>query len=325
MGDAIVAVSADGIAVIDDQETIRFANEAAREMLGRGAGELAGTRLGFAVTPGAASDVVITAPDGTERVLDVRAAALPFGGEQLLVVALRDVTQRAQAERELSATLERQNFALAVAAHELHSPLAAISVLTNVLADPQAAASPAERADIADRVVRLTGRLQLLVDRLLMSARIDADDVRLDPEPVLITDVIAEQLTALAHHPVEIEVVSGPPVAAAVDRAALSMMLANYLDNALTHASPPIAVDVAEREGWAEIRVTDHGPGVPEPFVPDLFERFTRAPATEHTAEGTGLGLWIVRSFAQANGGDAWYEAADEGGSTFFLRLPLAR
>jgi signal transduction histidine kinase len=324
MGDAIVAASADGIAVIDDQETIRFANQAAREMLGRGAGELAGTPLGFAVTPGAVSDVVITAPDGTERVLDVRTAALP-GSEQLLVVALRDVTQRAQAERELSSALERQNFALAVAAHELHSPLAAISVLTHVLADPQAAASPAERADIADRVVRLTGRLQLLVDRLLMSARIDADDVRVEPEPVLIAEVIAEQLTALAHQPAEIEVISGPSIAAAVDRAALSMMLANYLDNALTHASPPIAVDVAEREGWVEIRVTDHGPGVPEPFVPDLFERFTRAPATEHSAEGTGLGLWIVRSFAQANGGDAWYEAADEGGSTFFLRLPLAR
>ncbi len=325
MGDAIVAVSADGIAVIDDQETIRFANQAAREMLGRGAGELAGTPLGFAVTPGAVSDVVITAPDGTERVLGVRAAALPSGGDQLLVVALRDVTQRALAERELSSALERQNFALAVAAHELHSPLAAISVLTNVLADPQAAVSPAERADIADRVVRLTRRLQLLVDRLLMSARIDAGDVRVEPEPVLIADVIAEQLTALAHQPVEIEVISGPSIAAAVDRTALSMMLANYLDNALTHASPPITVNVDEREGWVEIRVTDHGPGVPEAFVPDLFERFTRAPAAEHSAEGTGLGLWIVRSFAQASGGDAWYEAADEGGSTFFLRLPLAR
>jgi signal transduction histidine kinase len=294
-------------------------------MLGRGAGDPAGTPLGFAVAPGAASDVTVTAPDGTERVLDVRTAALPPGSEQLLVVALRDVTQRVQSERELSSALERQNFALAVAAHELHSPLAAISVLTHVLADPQAAVSPAERADIADRVVRLTSRLQLLVARLLMSARIEADDVRPEPEAVLVADVIAEQLAALAHQPADIEVIAGPSVAAAADRAELSMMLANYLDNALTHASPPIAVDVAERDGWVEIRVTDRGPGVPESFVPDLFERFTRAPATEHSAEGTGLGLWIVRSFAQANGGDAWYEPADEGGSAFFLRLPQAR
>ncbi len=102
------------------------------------------------------------------------------------------------------------------------------------------------------------------------------------------------------------------------------MMLANYLDNALAYGEPPVEIQAAEREGYAEIQVTDHGPGVPGPFVPHLFERFTRVPGTEDKAEGTGLGLWIVRTFARANGGDAWYEPAGTRGSCFCLRLPLA-
>jgi len=102
------------------------------------------------------------------------------------------------------------------------------------------------------------------------------------------------------------------------------MMLASYLDNALAYAGPPVEIQPAERDGCAEIRVTDHGPGVPASFVPHLFDRFTRAPETEQKAEGTGLGLWIVRTFAHANSGDAWYESGRAGGSCFFLRLPLA-
>ena len=73
-----------------------------------------------------------------------------------------------------------------------------------------------------------------------------------------------------------------------------------------------------------QIRVTDAGPGVPEAFRPHLFERFSRGPAAERKAEGTGLGLWIVRNFARANGGEAWYEPRTPDGSCFCLRLPAA-
>ncbi len=256
----------------------------------------------------------------------MRTTSTKLDGEHLQIVALRDVTLRKRAERDLETALEQRNAVLAVAAHELHSPLAAIGVLAHVLADQQATQAtmpPAEVAQIIDRIIGLTGRLQLLVDRLLTAARIDAVGVRPVPERVSVLEVIMEQLAHIEPKPEDVHVSCEPGLTVLADRSELSIMLANYLDNALAYASPPVEVQAAERHGRAAIRVIDSGPGVPPSFAPELFDRFTRAPATEQRSEGTGLGLWIVRTFAHANGGAAWYEPGDGEGSAFCLDLPL--
>jgi signal transduction histidine kinase len=118
-----------------------------------------------------------------------------------------------------------------------------------------------------------------------------------------------------------VSVSCSPRLTTAVDRAELTIMLANYVDNALTYGKQPVEIVANDENGWAVIEVSDHGPGVPPAFEPLLFERFARAPDAERMASGMGLGLWIVRTLAQANGGDAWYEPRTGGGSRFVLRL----
>lgn len=324
----IVAASADGIVAVDDQGIIRLCNRAAQRLLARPAKDLIGSPFGFPVVAGRAAEVELRLPGGGERVVEMRTTSTKLDGERLHIAALRDVTLRKQAERELEAALEERNAVLAVAAHELHSPLAAIGILAHVLADQQAAQAtmpPADLTQIVDRIISLTSRLQLLVDRLLTAARIEAVGVRPVPELVPVLEVIVEQLAQIEPKPEDIHVSCEPGLTALAGRAELSVMLANYLDNALAYGSPPIEVQAAERDDRAEIRVSDHGPGVPRSFEPHLFERFTRAPGTGQKAEGTGLGLWIVRTFAHANGGTAWHEPGDGEGSTFCLSLPLAR
>src|SRR6266702_338244 len=293
---AILAASADGLLAVDDRGIVRLCNMAAEELLGRSPGELVGTRLDWDTVPGQACEIELTVADGTDRVLDVRATETIVDGERLRVAALRDVTHRRLSERALQAALERQSAALSVAAHELHSPLAAISVLADLLADRQ-----------------------------LTSAQIEAGGSRAEPEQVSVLEVIIEQLAVAETEPGAITVRCSPGLTVVADRAEFAMMLANYIDNARAYATPPIEVRAAQRDGWAEIQVADHGPGVPESFAPRLFERFARAPQLRHKAEGVGLGLWIVRTFAQANGGDAWYQPGEHGGSSFLLRLPLVR
>jgi signal transduction histidine kinase len=274
---------------------------------------------------GRAAEVELMLPGGGERVVEMRATTATLEGQRLHIAALRDVTHRKQAERELQAALEHQNVVLAVAAHELHNPLAAISVLAHVLQDQHDTMTPAQRARIIDQIVERTARLQLLVRNLLTASSIDAAGTRRVPGPVPVLEIIAEQLADINAKPGEIQVSCGPGLTVIADRAKISMMLANYLDNALIYAGPPVEIQAAERGGYAEIRVTDHGAGVPASFIPHLFDRFAQAPETEHKAEGTGLGLWIVRAFAHANSGDAWYEPTGTGGSCFCLHLPLAQ
>jgi signal transduction histidine kinase len=320
-----LAASADGIVAMDDAGTIRLCNRAAEELLGRPARELIGTPFGFPVVTGQATEVDLMLPGGRERVAEMRVTTTMLEGERLVIAALRDVTRRKQAVRDLETVLAHQNAVVAIAAHELHGPLAAVSVLAHVLQDQQATMEREQSAQIIGRIVELTSRLQMLVRNFLTTARIDEGGVRTVPERVPVLEIIVEQLAEVAAKPGDIHVSCPPNLAVIADRAEVAVMLANYLGNALVYAAPPIEVQASERDGWAEIRVVDHGPGVPDSFAPHLFERFTRAPGTDSRVEGAGLGLWIVGTFAEANGGNAWYERDKGGGSCFCLRLPQAQ
>lgn len=342
LGEAILAAAADGVVAVDRHGVIRFANRAAAELLGRDGADLTGTALGYRLSPGQVTEIELAAEEGAERVLDVRAAAATADGQPVTVAVLRDVTHRKLSERAMEAALERQSAALSVAAHELHSPLAAIGVLAGLLADQQAELEPRERIQVAERIADLARRLQQLMRRLLTSAQIEAGVTRAEPEQVSVLEVIIDQLAVHDTEPGAITVSCPPGLAVIADRSELAMMLANYLDNALAHGRPPVEVRAAASDGWARIQVTDRGPGVPESFVPALFERFARAPQRDaggrpsrastggsagpfpQASTGIGLGLWIVRTLAQANGGDAWYRAGEHGGACFCLRLPLA-
>jgi signal transduction histidine kinase len=320
---ATLAAATDGIMAIDDRGTIRFGNRAAADLLGLPAHDLVGRRLGHDLIAGQASEIELKVPGRGMRVLDARTSATKLSGERILVAVLRDVTQRKQSELALEAALEQQSAALAVAAHELQSPLAAMGVLARVLGDRQLSMALPERAKIAERMGELADRLQMMMRRLLTSVRIEAGDSRGEPEPVRVLEVIIDQLALVDAAPDAVSVSCSPGLTIAVDRAELTMMLANYVDNALTYGKPPVEIAATEEDRWAVIAVTDHGPGVPRSFEPLLFERFARAPEAERKAAGIGLGLWIVRTLAKANGGDAWYEPCDGGGSRFVLRLPV--
>jgi signal transduction histidine kinase len=321
IGVAMLAAAADGIVAVNDSGIIRFGNNAAAQLLGLPADDVAGRPFGYDVAPGQADEIQVSGSGG-ERVLEVRTTTTSVGGERLRVAVLRDVTQRKRSEHALEAAVDQQSAALAVAAHELHSPLAAIGVLAHVLADEQVSMETPERVKLAERIGELSGRLQLLMRRLLTSIKLESDGPRSAPGPCRVLEVIIDQLAMINAGPRTVRVRCSPGVAAAVDRAELTMMLANYVDNALAYAKPPIEISADERGNWTEIEVRDHGPGVPADFEPMLFERFARAPEAERQAAGIGLGLWIVRTLARAAGGDAWYEPGEDGGSRFLLRLP---
>jgi signal transduction histidine kinase len=92
--------------------------------------------------------------------------------------------------------------------------------------------------------------------------------------------------------------------------------------NALRYGAPPVTVSAEQTDHHLRLAVEDCGRGVPPEFVPDLFERFSRAGVSHDRTPGTGLGLAIARSYARAHGGDLLYEDAKPHGARFLLVLP---
>ena len=105
----------------------------------------------------------------------------------------------------------------------------------------------------------------------------------------------------------------------------LRRALRNLLENARRYGGGEIRVDLADHgPAGVEIRVSDNGPGVPEPFRERIFEPFFRLPGHAERVGGVGLGLALVRQIARSHGGDAVYLAAEGGGSRFRIVLPAA-
>jgi signal transduction histidine kinase len=304
--------------------TIRVCNPAAERLFARPTGELVGTQLGFPAVTAEASEIDLMLPGGGERVVEWRVSTTTLEGERLYVAVLREVTSRRQVERDLEAALERQNLVVAVAAHELNNPLAAVNVLVHVLHDRLAALAEEQKAEIIDRIADRMTRVQALVRKLLTASIIDTRGVRADLERVQVLQSMIERLGEFDERSQDVHLSCDPGLVALVDRDEFSEMLANYLENAFAYGDPPIGVFASRRGDWIEIRVCDRGPGVPEAFVPRLFERFSREPGVEQRTEGTGLGLWIVHNLMRANGGDAWYEPGADRGACFCLRLKRA-
>jgi two-component system sensor histidine kinase KdpD len=106
------------------------------------------------------------------------------------------------------------------------------------------------------------------------------------------------------------------------DPVRLDQVLTNLLDNARRYAGPsPVGVTAGQAGELVELRVVDHGPGIPEPERERVFDQFYRVEGGRQP-EGTGMGLAICRGIMQAHGGGLRVEATPGGGATFVLTLP---
>jgi two-component system, OmpR family, sensor kinase len=234
--------------------------------------------------------------------------------------------ESALARREASESRLR-HFA-ADASHELRTPLAAIRGYAE-LARRHKGQLPDEVAHALDRVESESERMTVLVDELLLLARLDAGRP-LASEPVdmtrLVLEVTSDARVAARGHRWQLEL-PDEPVVVQGDDLRLHQVLANLLSNAATHTPPGTIVTVTLTPGsrnTAIVSVADNGPGIAPGLLPDVFERFVRGDSSRSRAAGSsGLGLAIVRAVAVAHGGSATVESRP-GETRFMITLPLA-
>jgi two-component system, OmpR family, sensor histidine kinase MprB len=213
----------------------------------------------------------------------------------------------------LSESVTAQRQLVADASHELRTPLTSLTTNLDLLEDGDALADP--QAPALVRAAReQAGELDQLISDLLDLARYresaaHRETVRLD---LLTGEVVRRLLQRATRTVVETQL---KPSLVEVDAAAVDRAITNLIDNAIKWNPPDAAVRVVVGNG--RVSVTDHGPGIAAEDLPHVFERFYRAPAARGMP-GAGLGLAIVGSVAEANGGTLDVQTGP-GGSTFTL------
>jgi signal transduction histidine kinase len=234
-----------------------------------------------------------------------------------------------QAEHEARLALERAdevktNF-IALAAHELRTPMTTIHGFVSTLHHLADRLDDTQRATVGDALLQQTQRMSRLVEQLLDLSRLDADVIDIAPERVDVREQVEEIVSTTAVDRSAIEIDMADDTVAVVDRSVLERIVTNLVTNAFRYGEAPVRVHAEQTDRHLRLSVEDSGHGVPAEFVPDLFERFTRGDGTRASAVGTGLGLAIARSYARAHGGDLLYEDAVPHGARFNLILPTGR
>jgi signal transduction histidine kinase len=182
--------------------------------------------------------------------------------------------------------------------------------------------SEAQRLEFIEIIGSQGRRLAALVEDTLMQSRIDAGTVLVETEPYPVQRTIEHALVGIDADDVEVRCDAALVAHGSAEH--LEQVVVNLVTNAMKYGRGPIIVEAgrhATDPTLLELRVIDHGDGVPPEFQERMFERFTRGPSTD-LVQGTGLGLSIVRGLANAGGGSVTYRHAD--GLTTFAVTMLA-
>jgi len=244
--------------------------------------------------------------------------------EERRVLDLTEQVAAKQSRLTLLEQIDHQRAALLRSiSHDLRTPLATITAVTTDLRDDDDV-DVATRHELLDTVSDEAQRLDRLVGNLLNMSRINSGSLRMEPQPVDMGEIV--NVTAIRLRRVFSDVslrVEIPPSLALVDGdpVLLEQVVSNLLVNAATYAPAGSTVTTElcsnGRDGVV-LRVTDHGPGVPNENVEHLFEPFWKGP----TSRSSGLGLAIVQAVVDAHHGSIGVRPTPGGGATFEVRLP---
>jgi PAS domain S-box-containing protein len=347
----ILGLSPDGILLLDGKGRVRVWNQAMERITGVPGDDAVGLPynellagldhdgklirledLLAAATPAgprASAEVQIRTSEGLERWLRCDHSLLYEGGEWTTdVVIVHDVTRIRQAERA------KTDF-VATVSHELRTPITPIKGYVEILQARGPNLSEDKRQDMLRIVAERADHLARLVEDLLLASRISSEPggsavVGMQRECTDLAEAARRAAADWLRGPesrLELELPPGP-LEVDADPLRLVQVLANLISNA--HKYSPTDQEVRLRvwrdNGWAMAAVADRGRGIPREELDRVFEKFHRVedPMTMTTG-GTGLGLYIARELTRAMGGEIEATSAPRRGSTFTVRLPMAR
>lgn len=348
--EAIISSVGDGLVATDKEGGILVMNSAAEKMLLQKAKEVIGKNYVEVVPAADKSGKIIPGEkrplyevlragksftnhsanfyvrgDGTKFSAAITTSPIIYKSSIIgAIITFRDVTHEKQVDRV-------KNEFLSLAAHQLRTPLSAVSWFAEMLISGDAGELNKEQKEFLDNIYQSVHRMTDLVNDLLSLSRLELGRIVIKPElsdlNMLLNDVlkdlndkiVAKRQTIIVNNEKNL-----PEIL--VDRNLIRVVYLNLLSNSLKYSPPEgkITVSIA-REGEDIIsKIEDSGYGIPENEQSKLFQRFFRASnIMQKVSEGTGLGLYLVKVILNASGGRIWFESVEDKGTTFWFSLPV--
>jgi PAS domain S-box-containing protein len=290
----------------------------------------------------------VTKSGGEQLVsMTVSVAEDAFAAQSGYLCVARDVSEQRNSQEMLIAALDKERTAVerlrtldqaknefvSTVSHELRTPVTSIVGYTEMMTDGSVVEPLPDQIPLLESINRNGQRLISMINDLLMLSSLDSDTVHWRRDPVDLATTISpieeairplvngRQLTFRIDRPVSTVPVLG-------DRAQLERVMMNLLSNAVkfTEDGGTVAFGVGIDNDHAVITVSDTGIGIPADEQDELFQRFFRASTAQaRQIQGTGLGLSIVSAIVTGHGGTIEVQSGHMQGSTFIVRLPLAK
>ena len=237
----------------------------------------------------------------------------------------RKALQDARVELEsVQRQMRLQDDFVSTISHELRTPLGFIKGYSTSLLRQDTTWDEKTQREFLTIIDEETDRLAQLIENMLESARLQSRTLQFKFQPLRLDELIRDVALRVRIHQSNLEVKLDfedmPPIHG--DSVRLSQVFENLFINAIKYApGSPLTIHIERGKNTVRVAFADQGPGIPDGYLPFIFERFYRVPGQSIT--GTGLGLYICKQIILAHHGKIWAESVMDQGTTFFIELPV--
>ena len=353
-----LAISADAVIAVDEEQRIIFFNEGAERIFGWSAEEVGGKYLamllperfrathrghvhGFGAAHGRArlmgerQEISGLRKSGDEFPAEASIQRMEIEGKNVYAAVLRDVSARYRAEEALHQAIRARDDMMGIVSHDLRNPASAVKMLArSILAESRERGDiPLDVAERVEIMLQAAAQIDALIQDLLDVTRLEAGRLTVSPREVAPRPLVEAALYAMrtlaesSGVALEASYADELPMVYA-DPERVTQLLSNLVGNALkfTPAGGRVEVRVRPYDEGTLVSVIDTGDGIPAEQLPHVFDRFFQVSSARLGARhGAGLGLPIARGIVEAHGGTIWIESAAGRGTTVRFTLPGAR
>jgi len=219
---------------------------------------------------------------------------------------------------------------ISIASHQLRTPLAIMNWYSEMLLGDNTGRLNNKQGKYLEEIYKACQQLVRLTDLLLNISRLELGTLKIEPELVdigkVIDNVLSELLLQIRNKKIKVNKDYGKtPLIVNADPNIIHIIFQNLLSNAVkyVHEESNVGISIKRQNSSFLVKISDNGYGIPKNQRSRIFTKFFRAEnIREKEPDGTGLGLYIVKSFIQESGGKIWFKSEENKGTTFYIKIP---